>query len=328
MVRDLSKNHELIMEAKNVTKKFAVSGGNSLTACDNINLSMFRGKTLGIVGESGCGKSTFLRMLMNLEKTTSGEIYYKGKNINKFSKNEIWESRQHIQMVYQDPGASFNPRMKVVDILTEPLINYGRLKKENKEKKAIELLEMVDLPASFIDKYPQNMSGGQRQRVGIARALSLEPEVLVCDEATSALDVSIQKNIIELLVKLQEERNLCIVFICHDIALIQKFAHEVAVMYLGNVLEILPGEKLKDNAYHPYTKALLNSLFSINMDFSEKIASIEGDVPSPIDLPTGCVFQGRCAYVKDECKTKKPILENVQDKHQVACYFTKEINNL
>ncbi len=275
MVRDLSKNHELIMEAKNVTKKFAVSGGNSLTACDNINLSMFRGKTLGIVGESGCGKSTFLRMLMNLEKTTSGEIYYKGKNINKFSKNEIWESRQHIQMVYQDPGASFNPRMKVVDILTEPLINYGRLKKEDKEKKAIELLEMVDLPASFIDKYPQNMSGGQRQRVGIARALSLEPEVLVCDEATSALDVSIQKNIIELLVKLQEERNLCIVFICHDIALIQKFAHEVAVMYLGNVLEILPGEKLKDNAYHPYTKALLNSLFSINMDFSEKIASIK-----------------------------------------------------
>ena len=135
MVRDLSKNHELIMEAKNVTKKFAVSGGNSLTACDNINLSMFRGKTLGIVGESGCGKSTFLRMLMNLEKTTSGEIYYKGKNINKFSKNEIWESRQHIQMVYQDPGASFNPRMKVVDILTEPLINYGRLKKEDKEKK-------------------------------------------------------------------------------------------------------------------------------------------------------------------------------------------------
>ena len=132
MVRDLSKNHELIMEAKNVTKKFAVSGGNSLTACDNINLSMFRGKTLGIVGESGCGKSTFLRMLMNLEKTTSGEIYYKGKNINKFSKNEIWESRQHIQMVYQDPGASFNPRMKVVDILTEPLINYGRLKKEDK----------------------------------------------------------------------------------------------------------------------------------------------------------------------------------------------------
>ena len=133
---------------------------------------------------------------------------------------------------------------------------------------------------------------------------------------------------LKLLVKLQEERNLCIVFICHDIALIQKFAHEVAVMYLGNVLEILPGEKLKDNAYHPYTKALLNSLFSINMDFSEKIASIEGDVPSPIDLPTGCVFQGRCAYVKDECKTKKPILENVQDKHQVACYFTKEINNL
>ena len=231
-------------------------------------------------------------------------------------------------MVYQDPGASFNPRMKVVDILTEPLINYGRLKKEDKEKKAIELLEMVDLPADFIHKYPHNMSGGQKQRIGIARALSLEPEVLVCDEATSALDVSIQKNIIELLVKLQKERDLCIVFICHDIALVQSFAHEIAIMYLGNVLEVLPGEKLKDSSYHPYTKALLSSLFSINMDFSEKIASIEGDVPSPINLPSGCVFQGRCKFVKDKCKGQKPTLENIGTKHEVACYFTKEINNL
>ena len=156
MVRDLSNNNELILEAKNVTKQFKVSKKNILTACDNINLSMYKGKTLGIVGESGCGKSTFLRMLMNLEKITSGEIFYKGKDISKFSKDEVWESRQHIQMVYQDPGASFNPRMKVVDILTEPLINYDRLKKEDKEKKAIELLKMVDLPADFIHKYPNN----------------------------------------------------------------------------------------------------------------------------------------------------------------------------
>lgn len=328
MVRDLSKNNELILEARNVTKQFKVSKNNTLTACDNINLSMYKGKTLGIVGESGCGKSTFLRMLMNLEKISSGEIFYKGRDINKFSKEEIWESRQHIQMVYQDPGASFNPRMKVIDILTEPLINYDRLKKEDKEKKAIELLEMVDLPADFIHKYPQNMSGGQKQRIGIARALSLEPEILVCDEATSALDVSIQKNIIELLVKLQKERDLCIVFICHDIALVQSFAHEIAVMYLGNVLEILPGEKLKDSAYHPYTKALLSSLFSINMNFSEKIASIEGDVPSPINLPNGCVFQGRCKFVKNKCKGQKPTLESIDIKHKVACYFMKEINKL
>ena len=318
---------KILLEVKNLKKYFQTPKGQ-LHAVDNVNFAIEEGKTLGVVGESGCGKSTFLRMLMNLEKISSGKIFYKGKDISKFSKDEIWESRQHIQMVYQDPGASFNPRMKVVDILTEPLINYDRLKKEDKEKKAIELLEMVDLPADFIHKYPQNMSGGQKQRIGIARALSLEPEILVCDEATSALDVSIQKNIIELLVKLQKERDLCIVFICHDIALIQSFAHEIAVMYLGNVLEILPGEKLKDNAYHPYTKALLSSLFSINMNFSEKIASIEGDVPSPIDLPSGCVFQGRCKFVKDKCKEQKPTLENIDKNHEVACYFTKEINNL
>ena len=236
MVRDLSKNNELILEARNLTKQFKVSKSSTLTACDNINLSTYKGKTLGIVGESGCGKSTFLRMLMNLEKISSGEIFYKGKDISKFSKDEIWESRQHIQMVYQDPGASFNPRMKVVDILTEPLINYDRLKKEDKEKKAIELLEMVDLPADFIHKYPQNMSGGQRQRLGIARAISLEPEILICDEATSALDVSIQKNIVELLVKLQKEKNITMIFICHDIALIESFAHEIVVMVIHHTL--------------------------------------------------------------------------------------------
>lgn len=265
-VRDLSKEQELLLETKNLTKIFTKYDGSSLVACHEVNLQVYKGKTLGLVGESGSGKTTFIRMLMNLEKPSSGEILYRGKNINHFSKKEIWENRQQIQMVFQDPWAAFNPKMNVLDILTEPLFNYKRLEKAKKKEKAIELLNMVELSEDFLYKYPQNMSGGQKQRLGIARALSLEPEILICDEATCALDVSIQKTIIELLVRLQKEKGISIIFICHDLALVQSFSHKVAVMYLGNIVEILDGEKVKTGATHPYTKKLLNSVFSIHMD--------------------------------------------------------------
>ena len=226
------KESDIVLSAKHIVKQFPASHGRTLTACNDINLNVYKGKTLGIVGESGCGKSTFVRMVISLDKPTSGEILYHGKNLADLSKKETWLNRQNMQMVFQDPLASFDPKMKIVDILTEPLINFGKLKKSEKEAKARELLEMVALPGDFVDRYPHNISGGQRQRISIARALSLEPEILVCDEATSALDVSVQESVIELLVRLQKEKNISMLFICHDLALIRSFAHQIAVMYL------------------------------------------------------------------------------------------------
>lgn len=316
-------DEDIILQSKHVVKQFPASGGRTLTACNDISLNVYKGMTLGIVGESGCGKSTFVRMLMQLDSPTSGEILYHGKDITKQSGKERWENRQHMQMVFQDPQASFNPKMKVIDILTEPLMNYGRLQKKDKEAKAAELLQMVELPADFMYRFPHNMSGGQRQRIGIARALSLEPEILVCDEATSALDVSVQKTIIELLVRIQKEKNIGIAFICHDIALIRSFAHQIAVMYLGNIVEVIPGESVGTGAKHPYTQALLGALFSIHMDPSVKIESIESEAPSPLNVPEGCPFRNRCSICTERCGQEKPVLKEIAPGHQVACHYVE-----
>ena len=315
------ENEEVLLEAKHIVKQFPASGGRVLTACNDVNLKVYKGKTLGIVGESGCGKSTFVRMLLSLDKPTSGEILYHGKNLTGLSPKETWENRQNIQMVFQDPLASFNPKMKIVDILTEPLRNYGRLKRKDKEAKAKELLEMVELPADFLYRYPHNMSGGQRQRVSIARALSLEPEILVCDEATSALDVSVQKTVIELLVKLQKEKNISMVFICHDLALIQSFAHQIAVMYLGRMVELLDSEDLEQKCCHPYTKALLNSVFDVYCDQKAEIHLLEGDPPSPLQVQKGCAFASRCPRCQEKCKSSLPKLETVGEGHLAACFY-------
>lgn len=318
------RESEIVLQAKNIVKQFPASGNRTLTACNDISLNVYRGKTLGIVGESGCGKSTFVRMLLHLDKPTSGEILFHGKDIVNLSPKEVWLNRQNMQMVFQDPLASFNPKMKIVDILTEPLMNYKKLKKGQKKEKAAELLRMVDLPEDYLNRYPHNMSGGQRQRVSIARALSLEPEILVCDEATSALDVSIQKNVIELLVRLQKEKNIGIVFICHDLSLIQSFAHQVAVMYLGHMVEILPGDQVAGNAKHPYSQALLSAQFSLDMDPAKKIESLKGEVPSPLDLPKGCPFQSRCEHCMDQCRAAKPEWTQIGPGHSVACYYVQE----
>lgn len=311
---------EVVLEASHIVKQFPASGKRVLTACSDINLHVYKGRTLGIVGESGCGKSTLVRMLIQMDNPTSGKILYHGRDIVQLPKKEKWLNRQNMQMVFQDPLASFNPKMKIIDILTEPLMNFKRLSKDKKEEKAKELLHMVELSEDFLYRYPHSMSGGQRQRIGIARALSLEPEVLVCDEATSALDVSIQKTIIELLVKLQREKNISIVFICHDIALIQAFAHQIAVMYLGHIVEVIPGEAVGTQAAHPYTQALLGALFSINMEQDRAIDSIEGEVPSPLDILEDCPFQGRCGFCSDRCRTEKPKLREIGPGHQAACH--------
>ena len=227
---------DLVLEAKHVTRKFTASGGRTLTACNDVSLNLYRGKTLGLVGESGCGKSTFMRLVVSLDTPTEGEILFNGTDITKLKGEQLRQHRQHIQMVFQDPTGSMNPKMKVRDIICEPLLNFGRISASEKDAKARELLEMVELPGEFADRYPHNMSGGQRQRVAIARALALEPEIIIMDEATSALDVSVQKTIIELIAKLQKEHNIAIGFICHDLGLIQSFGHEIAVMYLGNIV--------------------------------------------------------------------------------------------
>lgn len=317
----MSETHELILEAKHVTKKYPASNHRTLTANNDVSLNFYRGRTLGVVGESGCGKSTFMRMVVSLEEPTEGEILYRGKDITKLRGEELRRHRQNIQMVFQDPAEAFSPRMRVMDIICEPLLNFGRIKKSEKEAAARRYLEMVELPGDFALRYPHNMSGGQRQRIGIARALVLEPEIIVCDEATSALDVSVQKKIIELLVRLQKEKQISFGFICHDVALVQSFAYQVAVMYLGNIVEVLPGEQVSGGCLHPYTKAMVGSVFDLNMNFDKPIESIESEAPSPLDVPPGCPFQNRCPQRMEICRRERPLLQKTGEEHYTACHL-------
>lgn len=319
-----NQKEEPILEARHVSRVFPISDGRSLRANNDINLKMYRGQTLGIVGESGCGKSTLMRMLVQLDQPTEGEIFFLGRNVKTLTKKERRETRRHIQMVFQDPSSALNPKMKIKDIICEPLLNFGVISRKEKDAEARRLLRLVELPEEFADRYPHNMSGGQRQRVGIARAIALEPEVILCDEATSALDVSVQKNIMELLAKLQMEKKITIGFICHDIALVSQIAHQIAVMYLGNVVEVLPGAQMKRSARHPYTVALLGSIFDTNMDFSQKIESIDSEIPSPLDVPPGCPFQNRCDRCMEICRKERPMLRKIDEGHEVACHLFEE----
>ena len=314
---------DMILEAKHVTRRFPASGGRELTACNDVNLKFYRGKTLGLIGESGCGKSTFMRFLVRLDTPTEGEIFFKGKDLTKLKGEELRQTRQYIQMVFQDPSGSFNPKMKIRDIICEPLLNFGRIKASEKDAVARKYLEAVDLPGDFADRFPHNMSGGQRQRIAIARAIALEPELIVMDEATCALDVSAQKTIIELVCKLQREKNIAIGFIAHDLGLIQSFAHQIAVMYLGNIVEVIPGENV-DKAQHPYTQALLSAIFDTKMDFSKKIESIDSEIPSPLDVPPGCPFRTRCDHCTEICRRERPTLTTIGEGHEVACHLFKE----
>lgn len=315
---------DMILEARHVTRRFPASGGRELTACQDINLKFYRGKTLGLIGESGCGKSTFMRFLVRLDVPTEGEILFKGRDLTKLKGEELRQTRQYIQMVFQDPGGSFNPKMKIRDIICEPLMNFGRIKASEKDETARRFLEAVELPGEFADRFPHNMSGGQRQRIAIARAIALEPELIIMDEATCALDVSVQKSIIELVVKLQKEKEIAIGFIAHDLGLIQAFAHQIAVMYLGSIVEVLPGEAV-EGAKHPYTQALLGAVFDTKMDFTKKIERIDSEIPSPLDVPAGCPFQTRCGHCMEKCRQVRPSLTELEPGHEVACHiFEKE----
>ena len=314
----------VVLEIKNLTKKFAVDGGRFLTACDNISLKAYAGQTLGIIGESGCGKSTLVRTVLQIHPATGGEVIFEGQDILKLRGEAARQNRRKIQMVFQDPAAAFNPKMKVKEIVTEPLLNFGLIKRSEVDAKAAELLQMVELPVEFMDRYPHNMSGGQRQRLGIARALSLEPKIVVCDEATSALDVSVQEKICELLVRLQKEKGITYLFICHDIGLVDLMCHQVAVMYLGNVVEYIGGgRRISTEGMHPYTKALLKAVFKVDFKPGERIEPLDSEVPSPLDLPQGCPFASRCEFCTDICRQQKPQLKEVAPGHLVACHLVK-----
>ncbi len=311
---------EIILSVEHVTKKFPVSGGRFLTACDDISFNVRKGETVAVVGESGCGKTTLLKAIMNMQKPTSGKIIFHGEDITQLTGEAKRQNYRRIQMVFQDPTAAFNPKMKIRDIVCEPLLNFDLISTSDVDSKARELLTQVDLPADFVDRYPNNMSGGQRQRVAIARALALEPEIIACDEATSALDVSVQDTIIKLLVKLQREKGITYIFICHDMALVSLFSHRVAVMYLGNMMEKLDGDKL-DAARHPYTRALLKAVFSTDQEKNQYIGILPGDIPSPLNIPSGCPFQNRCEYCQERCQKEKPSFVEVEPNHFVACHY-------
>lgn len=307
------------------------SRGRSLIACNDVSLTLRRGETLGIAGESGCGKSTLAKMLLSMESPSKGRILYRGRDLTAMEVEERRRNCKNIQMVFQDSLASFHPRMRIVDIVTEPLVNLKFLKKMNRVAKALELLETVELSGDFLCRYPHTLSGGQIQRVGIARALSVNPEILVCDEATSALDVSVQRNIARLLVDLQRKNGTTMVVISHDVAFINSIAHRLAVMYLGSIMEVMPTSRdVNRVAAHPYTRALLGSIFSTGMDFTKAIESLESEAPSALDIPEGCPFQDRCDRVMDICRFKKPTLAPLRGEkdHLVACHLFDEGGSL
>ena len=324
----MSENTGILLETKDLSKYFTAKKGllnrnpSVVKAVDHVSLSVRKGETLGLVGESGCGKSTLGRTILRLIPATEGQVMYNGEDILTYDKKEM---RRKLQIIFQDPYSSLNPRMTVYDLISAPLEVYKVGTKEERREMVEEILQEVGLDKQYLNRFPHEFSGGQRQRIGIARALILNPEFVVCDEAVSALDVSVQQTIIELIVKLQKEKNITIGFICHDISLIQSCAHEVAVMYLGNVVEVLPAKNLSEHAVHPYTRALIGSIFDIGMDFGKPIEEIKGEAPSPLDVPAGCPFRGRCPKATEKCAAEKPKLHQIGADHEVACHlFDKE----
>ncbi|HHX70027.1 MAG TPA: ATP-binding cassette domain-containing protein [Gallicola sp.] len=320
---------EKLVEIKNLSKYFNVSGGK-LKAVDDISFYINKGETFGLVGESGCGKSTAGRTMLRLYEPTSGEVIFKGKNICEFSDKEMKEIRKHMQMIFQDPYASLDPRMTVEEIVGEPFDIYGTLKGKERQEKVIELLNTVGLSSEHAQRFPHEFSGGQRQRVGIARALALNPEFIICDEPISALDVSIQAQVVNLLKDLQENLGLTLLFIAHDLSMVRYISDRVGVMYLGKLVELSSSEKLYEHPLHPYTKALLSAIPIADPDAqkSRKRIELKGEVPSPINPKPGCRFADRCEYAKDICRNTDPVLEEVEEGHYVACLRVKEINNL
>ncbi len=315
-----------LLEVQNLTKRFAARTGwfgqptAYLSAVDDVSFTLHAGETLGIVGESGCGKSTTGRLVLRLLEATSGRIRYDGRDITDLQGPDLRALRRELQLVFQDPYASLNPRMTVADILAEPLMLHGLVPPAKRADRVAELLRLVGLSPDHARRYPHEFSGGQRQRIGIARALAVEPNLIVCDEAVSALDVSVQAQVLNLLRDLQQKLKLAYIFIAHDLAVVRHIADRVAVMYLGRIVEIAPTRQLFSNPRHPYTRALLSAIPVPAPGATRTRSILPGDVPSPIDPPSGCRFHTRCAFADARCAHESPALED-----GVACHHWRKL---
>ena len=319
------EDSKVLLEVKNLKKYFNTPKG-LLHAVDDVNFSIREGKTLGVVGESGCGKSTTGRVILRLLEATDGEILFEGKNIRNYTKEQMIEIRQKMQIIFQDPFASLNPRMTVSEIIAEPLIIHKIYKnKEDRDKRVMELMETVGLSERLINTYPHELDGGRRQRIGIARALALNPKFIVCDEPVSALDVSIQAQVLNLMQDLQEEFGLTYMFITHDLSVVKHFSDDIAVMYLGQLVEKAPSKDLFRNPIHPYTKALLSAIPVASVTKKMERIRLQGEITSPINPAKGCRFAKRCVYAKEICRKEDPKLQEVGEGHFYACHLAREL---
>ena len=316
-----------LVEAENLKKYFKTPRG-MLHAVDDVSFKIEKGKTLGVVGESGCGKSTLGRTLIHLHEPTEGKIIFDGEDISKIQKSELKAKRKNMQMIFQDPFSSLNPRMSVSQIIAEPLIIYKECSKDELGKKVAELMDTVGLARRLANSYPHELDGGRRQRIGVARALSLNPEFIVADEPVSALDVSIQAQILNLMQDLQEERNLTYMFITHNMSVVKHISDNIMVMYLGKIVEMASSEDMFLNRLHPYTKALLAAVPIPEVRAKKERKLIKGEWSSPINPKPGCRFAARCPHAQPICFEQSPAMEEVMPEHYVSCHFVKEINGL
>ncbi|WP_151734198.1 ABC transporter ATP-binding protein ['Paenibacillus yunnanensis' Narsing Rao et al. 2020] len=318
-----------LLRVENISKTFRVQG-KKLHAIENVSFTLEAGKTLGLVGESGSGKSTLGRLVLRLLESDKGKIFFDGADLSKMSKEKLRALRRDMQIIFQDPKASLSPRMTVGDAIEDAMAIHKIGTKASRRARMTELLERVGLPSEIQYAYPHELSGGQLQRVGIARALSLNPKLIICDEPVSALDVSIQVQVIQLLRDLQQEFNLTYIFISHNLAVVEYLSDEIAVLYLGEVVEQAPADELFKTPTHPYTQVLLDSILKIpeTPEMKQQMVSIQGEVPSPLNPPSGCTFHPRCPYADDHCRSVKPVQSLVADGHVAACHRVKEPQDL